>query len=303
MSATKVIAKSTPAKDAPTTRIEWLSVRALEPNPFQPRIHFDEAALQELADDIAEQGILQPILVRPCPGKKNFWQIAAGERRWRAAQLAKQKVVPCIVRNWDDVQMQEIALKENIQRESLTDYEEAQGILNLWKAYEQSGKKVSIRFLHSRLSKSQSFIRDRVNLFKLHPEVVEMTKRHRGVMTAAEMINKVSDKGRRLEYIRRVDEENLSVAGLEHAINEDDAREQWRRESQTPDRETKGALNKLTLREREAQKEIDRLAVEIGGKIMALKSYAPHVKEEYFAEQLLPRLEQWRTQLKSIEKR
>jgi ParB family transcriptional regulator, chromosome partitioning protein len=102
--------------------VRQLPVSALAPHPGQPRRHFDEAALDELAQSIAQRGIIQPIVVRP-HGKD--YQIVAGERRWRAAQRARLHEVPVIVRNLDDAETLEIALVENIQRQDLNAIEEA----------------------------------------------------------------------------------------------------------------------------------------------------------------------------------
>lgn len=104
------------------TSVRLLPVSALAPHPSQPRRHFDETALDELAQSIAQRGIIQPIVVRP-HGKD--YQIVAGERRWRAAQRARLHEVPVIVRDLDDAETLEIALVENIQRQDLNAIEEA----------------------------------------------------------------------------------------------------------------------------------------------------------------------------------
>jgi ParB family chromosome partitioning protein len=106
----------------PSNGIRMLSVSAMAPHPGQPRRHFDDAALQDLAASIAARGVLQPIVVRP-HGKE--FQIVAGERRWRAAQRARLHEVPVIVRELGDAETLEIALVENIQREDLNAIEEA----------------------------------------------------------------------------------------------------------------------------------------------------------------------------------
>jgi len=102
-----------------------IAVGLLEPNPFQPRTTFDEAALTDLADDIKAHGILQPLLVRPHPSQPGRFQIVAGERRWRAAQQAGLTEVPCIERAMDDGEIERLALAENIQRTDLDPVDEA----------------------------------------------------------------------------------------------------------------------------------------------------------------------------------
>ncbi|MFM8504085.1 MAG: ParB/RepB/Spo0J family partition protein, partial [Acidimicrobiaceae bacterium] len=94
-----------------------IDIEAIEPNPNQPRVHFDEDALKELADSIRVIGVLQPILVRPTPEKSKAFEIIAGERRWRASKIANLKLIPAIVRETDDLLSVEQALVENLHRQ------------------------------------------------------------------------------------------------------------------------------------------------------------------------------------------
>ena len=110
-------------KDGASPGVRSLPVGSLTPHPGQPRRHFDEAALDELAQSIAQRGVLQPIVVRP---HGTGYQIVAGERRWRAAQRARLHEVPVIVRSFDDTETLEVALVENIQRQDLNAIEEAE---------------------------------------------------------------------------------------------------------------------------------------------------------------------------------
>ena len=112
--------------------ISSLAVSAIRPNPDQPRRHFEEAALAELADSIKERGLIQPIVVRPAG--KNY-QIVAGERRWRAAQRAQLHKIPAIIRDFDDSETLEIAIVENVQREDLNVIEEAEAYARLSNDY------------------------------------------------------------------------------------------------------------------------------------------------------------------------
>jgi ParB family transcriptional regulator, chromosome partitioning protein len=108
--------------------VQSVPVAAIHPHPGQPRRHFDEAALDELAASIAARGVIQPIVVRP---HGTGWQIVAGERRWRAAQRAQLHEVPVIVRDFSDIETLEVALVENIQREDLNAIEEAEAYQRL----------------------------------------------------------------------------------------------------------------------------------------------------------------------------
>ncbi|AWV21200.1 Chromosome partitioning protein parB [Roseomonas mucosa] len=119
------------ATASPSDHQRMLPIEALEPGPFQPRGPMEQEALQELAESIREHGILQPILVRPKPGTSGVWQIIGGERRWRAAQLAKQHEVPVVVRDFDDRTAMAAGLVENLQREDLNPLEEAIGYQRL----------------------------------------------------------------------------------------------------------------------------------------------------------------------------
>ncbi|MBH1997998.1 MAG: ParB/RepB/Spo0J family partition protein, partial [Sphingomonadaceae bacterium] len=119
------------ASAAPSTSgkaIQSIEVALIQPHPEQPRRHFDEGALQELAESIAKRGVIQPIIVRPHGGG---FQIVAGERRWRAAQRAQMHRIPAIVRDFDEAETLEIALIENIQREDLNPIEEAEAYRKL----------------------------------------------------------------------------------------------------------------------------------------------------------------------------
>lgn len=124
------VAREEPVTGAgtPSAGLRLLPVGALSPHPLQPRRHFDDAALDELAASIAERGLIQPIVARPMG---TGFQIVAGERRWRAAQRAHIHEVPVIIRDFDDAQTLEIALVENIQRADLNAIEEAQAYVRL----------------------------------------------------------------------------------------------------------------------------------------------------------------------------
>lgn len=111
-----------------TGGLQTLPIASIEPHPGQPRRHFDEAALSELADSIRQRGVIQPIVVRP---NGHRYQIVAGERRWRAAQLAQLHEVPVLVRDFNDTETLEVALIENVQRQDLNAIEEAEGYKRL----------------------------------------------------------------------------------------------------------------------------------------------------------------------------
>lgn len=142
-----------------------LPVERLVPGPFQPRRRFDPEDLAELAESIREQGVLQPILVRRAPEGENY-EIIAGERRWRAAQMAQLHEVPVLVREFDDRTAMEIALVENVQRRDLTALEEAEGYQRLIEDYGHSQDEIG-----RAVGKSRSHIANTLRLLNLPDEV------------------------------------------------------------------------------------------------------------------------------------
>ncbi|MFD1610225.1 ParB/RepB/Spo0J family partition protein [Sphingomonas tabacisoli] len=154
-----------PAGDR-STGVRFLAVSELEPHPEQPRRHFDEDALDELARSIEARGLIQPIVVRPHEGR---YQIVAGERRWRAAQRAQLHQVPVIVREFDEAETLELALVENIQREDLNAIEEAEAYRKLIDRFGHSQEALG-RIVH----KSRSHIANLLRLLDLPAAVRTM---------------------------------------------------------------------------------------------------------------------------------
>jgi ParB family chromosome partitioning protein len=151
-------------------------VERIRPNPDQPRRDFDPAALQELADSIKSKGIIQPLVVRPRDGGSAY-EIVAGERRWRAAQIAQLHVVPVVIRDFSDSEVIEIAIIENIQRADLNAVEEALGFRQLMDRFGHTQEKLA-----EALSKSRSHIANTLRLLNL-PDDVQMMIRT-GKLTA-----------------------------------------------------------------------------------------------------------------------
>lgn len=149
--------------------LQYLAVESISPNPGQPRRSFDDASLRELSDSIREKGILQPLVVRPSPKQASHFEIVAGERRWRAAQLARLENVPAIVRDFSEQDMLEVAIIENIQREGLNAIEEAAGYRQLIDRFGHTQEKVA-----EALGKSRSHIANLMRLLQLPQEVQNM---------------------------------------------------------------------------------------------------------------------------------
>lgn len=148
------------------SRETLISINEIEPNKNQPRKHFDEDSIQELADSIKQHGVIQPLIVQK---KDKYYEIIAGERRWRAAKMAGLKEIPVIVKNYSSQEIVEIALIENIQREDLNPIEEALAYQNLIKEFNLKQDEVA-----EKVSKSRTAITNAMRLLKLDNRVQQM---------------------------------------------------------------------------------------------------------------------------------
>jgi ParB family chromosome partitioning protein len=154
------------ADQPPPSPGQDIPIELIRRNPDQPRRHFDETELEELADSIRQRGIISPILVRPAPGAPGEYQIVAGERRWRAAQRANLHAVPAIVRALDDGEVAEISIIENVQRADLNPLEEALGYKTLIDQFNRTQDAVA-----KVVGKSRSHVANALRLLAL-PEAV-----------------------------------------------------------------------------------------------------------------------------------
>ena len=151
-----------PPAGSPTRSPRLLPVEQLRPSRFQPRRQMDDAGLQELAASIAERGVLQPVLARRLDGQNAAYEIIAGERRWRAAQLAQLHEIPVLVRTFTDREAQEVALVENLQRQDLSPLEEAEGYRRLMQDHGHTQEDVA-----RGVGKSRSHIANTLRLLTL----------------------------------------------------------------------------------------------------------------------------------------
>ncbi len=157
--------------------LRTLPVAFLRPNPFQPRKHFDQKELDELATSIREKGLLQPILVRPVAGVLDAYEIVAGERRWRAAQLAKLHEVPAVVRELADGEALELAIVENVQRSDLNPVEEGTAYRELMDRFGYTQERLA-----EEIGKSRSHVANALRLIRLPESVLVMIRE--GKLTA-----------------------------------------------------------------------------------------------------------------------
>ena len=187
-----------------------VKITKIEPNREQPRKNFDEDALLELADSIKQFGLLQPILVQD---RKTYYEIIAGERRWRASKLAGLKEVPVIIRNYTEQEIVEISLIENIQREDLNPIEEAQAYKRLLTEFNLKQDEVA-----ERVSKSRTAVTNSMRLLKLCDEVQQMVISDMISTGHARAILSVEDPKQQYELAQKIFDEKLSVRDVEKMV-------------------------------------------------------------------------------------
>ena len=199
--------EATATATEPTNEIE---IDSIDPGPLQPRSVFDEAKLNELAESIRANGIVQPVLVRPRNGR---YELVAGERRWRAAKQAGLTTIPVVVRNIPDSKVLELALIENLQREDLNPIEEARAYKNLIDTLGFTQETVA-----ERVGRDRSYVTNYLRLLKLPPDIQDLVQSgrlstgHGRTLLALEHV----DLQRRIA--RRIIEQDLSVRAVEQIV-------------------------------------------------------------------------------------
>ncbi len=189
-----------------------VKISKVEPNREQPRKFFDEDALQELADSIKQFGLLQPILVQD---RKDYYEIIAGERRWRAAKLAGLKEVPVIIKNYTEQEIVEIALIENIQREDLNPIEEAQAYKKLLTEFNLKQDEVA-----ERVSKSRAAVTNSIRLLKLSDKVQQMVIDDMISTGHARALLAIEDPEQQYIIAQKIFDEKLSVRDIEKLVKD-----------------------------------------------------------------------------------
>lgn len=198
--------KGDPAKGPETL----VNITKVEPNREQPRKNFDEDALLELSESIKQYGLLQPILVQD---RKDYYEIIAGERRWRAAKLAGLKQVPVIIKNLTDQEIVEISLIENIQRENLNPIEEAQAYKRLLNEFHLKQDEVA-----ERVSKSRTAVTNSMRLLKLSDDVQRMVIDEMITTGHARALLGVEDPAEQYNLAQRIFDEKMSVREVEKIV-------------------------------------------------------------------------------------
>ena len=187
-----------------------LNINKVEPNRDQPRRNFDEDALLELAESIKQFGILQPLLVQK---KDDYYQIVAGERRWRAAKMAGIKEVPVIIKQLSDQEIMEISLIENIQRENLNPIEEALAYKRLLNEFNLKQDEVA-----ERVSKSRTAVTNSMRLLKLNEKVQQMVIDEMLTTGHARALLGIDDQEKQFLVAQKIFDEKLSVRDTEKLV-------------------------------------------------------------------------------------
>ena len=190
-----------------------VNIDDIRSNPYQPRKTFDIESLNELAKSIKEYGVVQPIIV-----KKSIkgYELVAGERRTKAAKIAGLKKIPAIIKDFDDQEMMEIALVENIQREDLNPIDEATSISNIIKLRGYTQEEFANKF-----GKSRSYVTNILGLLKLPDEVKKLVEKRSLSMSHARVISKIEDEDKAIDLAKKVITDSLSVHELEKLSQEE----------------------------------------------------------------------------------
>ena len=231
------------------TGLKDIAVNAIDPNPNQPRVHFDEASLAELSASISAIGVLQPILVRP--DENGRYQLIAGERRWRAASRAGLQMIPAIVRVTDDVSSVEQALVENLHRQDLTPLEEAAAYQQLLEDFNMTHEQVA-----SKVGKSRSAITNALRLLGLPPSIQSLLADGRLSAGHAKALLGTPDRSLQEQLAKRAVEMGWTVRGVEEAV----------RDSQPASTTTGGGVGAGT-----AGKSVGKSAASTGAKTTTLR--------------------------------
>ena len=189
-----------------------VKINEVEPNREQPRKDFDEDSLMELADSIKQFGILQPLIVQK---KKDYYEIIAGERRWRAAKLAGIKEVPIIIKDYSNQEIVEISLIENIQRENLNPIEEAMAYKRLLEEFNLKQDEVA-----ERVSKSRTAVTNSMRLLKLSDRVQQMIVDDMISTGHARALLAIDDEEQQYMLANKIFDEKLSVRETEKLVKE-----------------------------------------------------------------------------------
>lgn len=209
-------------RDLDKEEVVEIDLSAIDPNPFQPRKHFDEESLKELADSIRVNGVLQPIIVKKV---LNRYLLVTGERRVRASKMAGFSAIPAIVRDYNTRYLAELALLENIQREDLTIVEEAE-------AYRNAINSMNLTHLElaEKVGKSRSYISNTLGILTLPDEIIREINEGRISMGHARALSKLQDGERIRQIAEMIVNNHLTVRDLESLVKKEKKKKAIRRQ-------------------------------------------------------------------------
>lgn len=199
-----------PTMDDDRQGVSDIRINAIKPNPFQPRKDFDEEKIKELALSIKEHGLIQPIVVRT---RGDFYELIAGERRWRALQMLGRQTIPAIIKEYSDGQMLEVALIENLQREDLNPIEEASAYKKLMEEFELTQEELS-----NRIGKSRSVIANSIRLLNLPAEVQGMLEAGSITTGHGRTLVSLENEALQIKLAEKIAGEHLNVRDTEKIV-------------------------------------------------------------------------------------
>jgi ParB family chromosome partitioning protein len=200
------------APAAPNDAANQIDVKSVRANPYQPRQEFDENEIRQLAESLKKQGLLQPVVVRPAgPG---FYELVAGERRWRAARLAGLEKIPAIVKDVDDKKMLELALVENLQRRDLNPMEKARAFRQLMQQHGWTQEDLA-----DAVAMSRPAVANFMRLLELPAEIQEAVARGTVSMGHARALLAVADRSKQMNLLRSILQDDLSVRDVERLVS------------------------------------------------------------------------------------
>jgi ParB family transcriptional regulator, chromosome partitioning protein len=257
-----IISLLAPDRGSHPLGVRNIPIDRIEPNPAQPRMIIDPAALRELAASVREHGVLQPVLVRPLDDGR--YQLIAGERRWRAARLAQQATVPAMIEEIDDDTALEISIIENLQREDLTPLEEAEMYRRMTAEHGYS-----VRKLAQKLGKDKGYIENRLRLSDAPPEVRDLVATRKDTLSHAYELLKVTDPRKRKRLAEQVARGELTLARLRDRIEG----RRRRRRDEAPEEQPEAARQPVAAEPEEsaaqAEPEVDLAPITEDALVMA----------------------------------
>ena len=231
-----------------------LDVKSISPNPNQPRTHFDDESLAELAASIRAVGLLQPILVRPKAGSTNSFELIAGERRWRASQRAGLTVIPALVRETDDVASVEQALVENLHRQDLTPLEEAAAYKQLLDDFSMTHEQVA-----EKVGKTRSAITNSLRLLALPPSIQQLLADGRLSGGHARALLALTDRTTQEQLARQCANDGWTVRAVEEAVRQNLGRTKATSKTTSTNSSTTKTSTKSTTMPQPGLVELERL--------------------------------------------